>query len=93
MAKNNAGNYYKINLDMDVDKVVNLIDQSRNLTKISLKNRPKSVYKLDTQNLGNKEKQSIRQINDLPGDNSGKENGELQKMKADLCKKLTLPKS
>ena len=60
VSKNNRGNFYKINLHMDVDKVVNLIDQSRRLTKSGLKNRPKSVYKLDTQNLGKKEKPSIR---------------------------------
>jgi hypothetical protein len=93
VSKNKTGNWYKINLQMDVDKVVYLIDQSRKLTKSGLNTRPKSVYKLDTQNLGNKEKPSIRQIKDLPGDNSGTENGELQKMRKDLCKKLTLPKS
>ena len=66
------GNYYQINLQMDIEKVVQLVN---------------------TQNSGNKEKESIRQISDLPGDNSGIENGELQKMRKDLCKKLTLPKS
>lgn len=60
VSKSGKGNFYKINLNMDVEKVVNLIDQSRKLTKIRLKNRPKSVYKLDTQNLGKKEKPSIR---------------------------------
>lgn len=58
--KSKRGNTYEINLHMDVDKVVNLIDQSRKLTKSSLKNRPRMVYKVDTQNLGKKEKQSIR---------------------------------
>jgi len=58
--KSKKGNVYEINLHMDVDNVVNLIDQSRKLTKSSLKNRQQSVYKVDTQNLGNKEKQSIR---------------------------------
>jgi len=58
--KSKKGNVYEINLHMDVDNVVNLIDQSRKLTKSSLKNRQRSVYKVDTQNLGNKEKQSIR---------------------------------
>ena len=65
VAKSRKGNTYQINLHMDVDKVVNLIDQSRKLTKISLKNRPKSVYQVDTQNLGKKEKQSIA----MNGDN------------------------
>ncbi len=64
VSKSGKGNFYKINLHMDVEKVVNLIDQSRKLTKISLKNRPKSVYKLDTQNLGKKEKQSIAENGD-----------------------------
>jgi len=58
--KSKKGNVYEINLHMDVDKVVNLIDQSRKLTKIGLKNRQRLSYKVDTQNLGNKEKQSIR---------------------------------
>jgi hypothetical protein len=91
--KTTKGNYYKINIDMDVDKVVKLVDQSRKLTKSGLNTRPKPVYLVDTQKKGNKEKPSIRQISDLPGDNSGTENGELQKMRKDLCKKLTLPKS
>lgn len=60
VSKSRNGNVYKINLHMDVDKVVNLVDQSRRLTKIGLKNRPKSVYQVDTQNLGKKEKPSIR---------------------------------
>lgn len=58
--KSKKGNVYEINLHMDVDKVVNLIDQSRKLTKSSLKNRQRLSYKVDTQNLGKKEKQSIR---------------------------------
>jgi hypothetical protein len=67
--KNKGGNFYKINLHMDVDKVVNLVDQSRRLTKSSLKNRPKSVYQVDTQNLGKKEKSSIRDpVNNLSTD-------------------------
>ncbi len=73
VSKNRNGNVYKINLHMDVDKVVNLIDQSRELTKIGLKNRPKAVYKLDTQNLGNKEKSSLR----YPVDNFKKITREL----------------
>jgi len=60
VTKSKKGNVYEINLHMDVDKVVNLIDQSRKLTKIGLKNRQRLSYKVDTQNLGNKEKQSIR---------------------------------
>ena len=75
---------------MDVDKVVRLVNQFVGRTETGPWRVPKSVRRANTQNLGNKEKQSIRQINDLPGDNSGTRNGELQKMKADLCKKLTI---
>lgn len=60
VAKSRKGNHYQINLHMDVDKVVNLVDQSRKLTRSGLRNRPKPVYQVDTQNLGNKEKSSIR---------------------------------
>jgi len=60
VTKNSRGNFYRINLTIDVDKVVKLIDQSRKLTKSVLANRPKQVYLLDTQNLGKKEKSSIR---------------------------------
>ena len=64
--KSKRGNLYKINLHMDVEKVVNLVDQSRKLTKSGLKNRPRSVYQVDTQNLGKKEKSSIRDpVNNL----------------------------
>jgi hypothetical protein len=77
--KSKKGNLYEINLHMDVDKVVNLIDQSRKLTKNGLKNRPISVYKVDTQNLGNKEKQSIRD----PVNN-------LSTMTRELVKKMTI---
>ncbi len=58
--KSRSGNVYEINLLMDVDKVVNLVDQSRELTRIGLRNRPKAVYQVDTQNLGKKEKSSIK---------------------------------
>ena len=58
--KSRKGNVYEINLLMDVDKVVNLVDQSRELTRNGLRNRPKAVYQVDTQNLGKKEKSSIR---------------------------------
>ena len=67
--KNSRGNFYKINLEMPVDKVVNLVDQSRRLTKSGLKNRPKSVYLVDTQNQGNKEKPSISKNLGPPVDN------------------------
>ena len=84
--KTSKGNCYKINLNMGVDKVVKLVDQSRKLTKSGLATRPKPVYPIDTQKKGNKEKQSIRQILDSPVDKYG----EIQKLKSDLCSKLTL---
>jgi len=84
--KNSKGNFYKINLEMAVDKVVNLVDQSRKLTKSGLKNRPKSVYLVDTQNQGNKEKPSIRGSTDPPVDNRP----EFLRLRADLTDKLLL---
>lgn len=80
------GNYYRINLHMDVDKVVHLVNQYSGHTKSGSGSRPKSVHPLNTQEIGNKEKQSIKRILDSPGDNCG----EIQKLKSDLCKKLTL---
>jgi hypothetical protein len=67
--KSRSGNIYEINLLMDVDKVVNLVDQSRELTRIGLRNRPKAVYQVDTQNLGKKEKSSISKNSGPPVDN------------------------
>ncbi len=79
VAKSRKGNHYQINLHMDVDKVVNLVDQSRRLTREGLRNRPKSVYQVDTQNLGNKEKSSIRD----PVDN-------ISTMTRELVKRMTI---
>jgi hypothetical protein len=63
--RDNNGNYYKINLEMDVDKVVYKIDQSiKQTSKVvykvdqgSQRSRPKVVNVVDLQN---KEKQSIQ---------------------------------
>jgi len=52
--KDNQGNYYQINLSMDIHKVVKKLDQSRILTASGLKNRPKQGKIFDTQK---KEKQ------------------------------------
>lgn len=71
---------------MAVDKVVNLVDQSRKLTKSGLKNRPKSVYLVDTQNQGNKEKPSTRQSGDPPVDNRP----EFLRLRAGLADRLSL---
>lgn len=51
--KNTKGNYYRINLEMDVRKVVQKINQFRKQTRISLKTRPKQVRLLNPQNKGN----------------------------------------
>ena len=69
VVQNSKGNFYRINLNLDVDKVVYLVDQSRKLTKSGLRNRPKAVYQVDTQKKGNKEKQSYRHSGDPPVDN------------------------
>jgi hypothetical protein len=52
--KDNQGNYYQINLSMDIHKVVKKLDQSRILAASGLKNRPKQGKIFDTQK---KEKQ------------------------------------
>ena len=62
--KTTKGNYYQINLNMDVDKVVQLVNQFKGYTKSGSTTRPKSVQPLNTQNLGNKEKPSLRQYGD-----------------------------
>ena len=52
--KDSKGNYYKINLDMNVDKVVQKVNWFRKQTKIGLKNKPKQVCLLNLQKKGNK---------------------------------------
>ena len=54
------GNYYQINLHMDVEKVVQLVNQFNGHTKSGSATRPISVQQVNTQNLGKKEKPSIR---------------------------------
>ena len=84
--QNSRGNRYRLNLRMDVDKVVNVVNQLRKLTRTGKAALPKVVNPLNTQKIGNKEKQSPKRILDSPGDNYG----EIQKLKSDLCRKLTL---
>ncbi|MCX6756319.1 MAG: hypothetical protein NTX85_03190 [Candidatus Nomurabacteria bacterium] len=67
------GNYYQINLNMDVDKVVQLVNQFCSYTKSSSATRPLSVQLLNTQNKGKKEKSSIGH----PVDNLGEMTREL----------------
>lgn len=59
--KTTMGNYYQINLHMDVEKVVRLTNQFAGRTENGSWRVPKSVRRANTQNLGNKEKQSIRE--------------------------------
>jgi predicted transcriptional regulator len=73
------GNRYKLNLHMDVDKVVNEINQLRGLTRSGKSSLPKVVKQVNTQNLVKKEKPSIRDpVNNL--------STELR----DLTKKMTI---
>ncbi len=53
------GNRYKLNLNMDVDKVVNEINQLRELTRSGKSSSPKLVKRVNTQNLEKKEKPSL----------------------------------
>lgn len=67
--QNTKGNYYQINLHMDVEKVVQVVNQFSSHTKSGSGSRPKSVQLLNTQNQGKKEKPSIRDpVNKLSTD-------------------------
>jgi len=55
------GNYYQINLQMDIEKVVQLVNQYSGHTKSGSATIPKAVQQVNTQNLGNKEKESRSQ--------------------------------
>ncbi len=77
--KSKAGNYYRINLHMDVDKVVQLVNQFAGRTKSGSASRPKVVHPPNPQNLGNKEKPSIS--------NSGE---KLSTMTSELVQKMTI---
>jgi len=80
--KDPKGNYYKINLNMDVDKVVQKVNQFRKQTRIGSKNRPKQVHLLNTQKKGNKGKKVI--IKNLK---------KLNNLKAKLAKKMEMATS
>jgi len=56
--KDSKGNYYKINLNMNVNKVVKEVNQLRKLTNIGKRSEPILVKLLNPQKKGNKEKQS-----------------------------------
>ena len=86
MRKNSRGNRYMLNLNMDVDKVVNQLNQLRRLTRSSKRGLPKVVNEVNPQKKGNKEKQSSRQSGDPPVDNRL----ELGRLKADLYGKFSI---
>ena len=54
------GNYYSINLEMNIDKVVKKVNQLRKLTNIGKESEPKSVKLLNLQKKGNKGKKEDR---------------------------------
>ena len=54
---------------MDVDKVVNEINQLRELTRSGKASLPKVVKQVNTQKIGKKEKSSFRENLYFPGDN------------------------
>ena len=84
--KTGKGNYYQINLHMDVDKVVQLVNQFSSRTKSGSGSRPKSVQLVNTQNLGNKEKPSISKNLGPPVDNRP----EFLMLRAALTNKFSL---
>lgn len=55
--KNSKGNIYRINLEMDVDKVVQILYQFRIQTAFGIKNRPKQVKLLNLQKKVPKERE------------------------------------
>ena len=63
------GNRYKLNLDIDVDKVVNELNRLRELTRSGKASLPKVVKQVNTQKIGEKEKSSFRENLYFPGDN------------------------
>ncbi len=73
------GNRYKLNLNMDVDKVVNQLNQLRELTRSGKSSLPKVVKRVNTQKIGKKEKPSFRKNRNFPGDNLGEMTRELAK--------------
>ncbi len=77
--RRSRGNRYKLNLHMDVEKVVNEINQLRELTRSGKASSPKVVRQVNTQNLVKKEKPSIRD----PVDN-------LSTMTRQLTEKMTI---
>lgn len=56
--RDSKGNFYKVNLEMDAEKVVKQLYQSSSFTKSGKATLPKVVKLLNPQKKGNKEKQS-----------------------------------
>ena len=68
--KDTRGNYYSLNLEIDVDKVVKEINQLRKTTRIRKATKPKQVKLFHLQKKEKKEKQSNMQTNkSSAGDN------------------------
>jgi hypothetical protein len=86
MRKNSRGNRYMLNLNMDVDKVVNELNQLRRLTRSSKRGLPDLVKQVNPQNLGNKGKPSLGKSNDPPVDNRP----EFLMLRAGLTEKFSL---
>ena len=86
VTQRSKGNRYSLNLSMDVDKVVNLINQLRKLTRSGKQGLPKSVNLVNPQKIGKKEKPSFRESVGPPVDKSI----ELAKLKSELKEKFTL---
>lgn len=67
--RDSKGNYYKINLGMDIDEVVQKVNQFRKYTKIGKESRPKQVKLLNLQKKGNKGNkviiENLKKINEL----------------------------
>jgi predicted transcriptional regulator len=76
------GNRYRLNIHMDVDKVVKEINQLRKLTKIGKAALPKTVKLFNPQKKEKKEKQSLRQSVGPPVDIRG--------MSRDLARTMSL---
>ena len=79
--KTTRGNYYEINLHMDVEKVVRLVNQFAGRTESGPWRVPKSVRRANTQNLGNLEKPSMGRT----GDN-------VKDITRELARKMTINK-
>ena len=84
--RRSRGNRYRLNIHMDVDKLVKEINQLRKLTKIGKASLPKTVKLFNPQKKEKKEKQSLMQNLGPPVDNRP----ELLKLRAGLSDRLSV---